>query len=412
MKLKIGLSFILIVFIPLIIGLLLDELNPLSPWQNMWLKIFVGFLVAGFGALVWAGFLTRKLVSLAQVSAKVAEGDLSQEVPEGGQDEVGQLALSLHTMVSNLRSVVRQVQTSTGLMYEAVQNLTVSTTQVTAATSEVAANIQNIAKGAETQASSVERAVEVTQKVAAASSAIADGSRSAEDQATASAERATAGARAADDAGVSMSQILKHVELATGQVQTFQGHAAEIHSLVEGITTLSHQTHILALNATIEAARAGEAGRGFAVVAEEVRRLAENTRELASQIAKLAQHIGGRTQEVVHRMEETSEAASQGQQKTAAVGDALQRIVEAAARTKEAVRDIAREAARQAESAASLSSLMEEIQGVATDNAAGTEEASAATEETTASMEEIGTQAQALMEEANRLRSLVEKFKL
>jgi methyl-accepting chemotaxis protein len=412
MKLKIGLSFILIVFIPLIIGLLLDELNPLSPWQNMWLKIFVGFLVAGFAALVWAGFLTRKLVSLAQVSAKVAEGDLSQEVPEGGQDEVGQLALSLHTMVSNLRSVVRQVQTSTGLMYEAVQNLTVSTTQVTAATSEVAANIQNIAKGAETQASSVERAVEVTQKVAAASSAIANGSRSAEDQAAASAERATAGAHAADDAGVSMSQILKHVELATGQVQTFQGHAAEIHSLVEGITTLSHQTHILALNATIEAARAGEAGRGFAVVAEEVRRLAENTRELASQIAKLAQDIGGRTQEVVRRMEETSEAAGQGQRKTAAVGEALQRIVEAAARTKEAVRDIAREAARQAESAASLSSLMEEIQGVATDNAAGTEEASAATEETTASMEEIGTQAQALMEEANRLRSLVEKFKL
>jgi methyl-accepting chemotaxis protein len=55
---------------------------------------------------------------------------------------------------------------------------------------------------------------------------------------------------------------------------------------------------------------------------------------------------------------------------------------------------------------------MDEIQGIATDNAAGTQQASAATEETTASMEEVNQQSKALLEEANQLRSLVERFRL
>jgi methyl-accepting chemotaxis protein len=297
-------------------------------------------------------------------------------------------------------------------MYDAVSNLSVSTAEVTASTAEIASNIQNIAKGAESQAADVESAVDVTEKVASAASAIADRSKTAESHAMASSSRASEGTAAADDARHSMKEILDQVEKSSSQVQTFKEHATEIHSLVEGITTLSHQTHILALNAAIEAARAGDAGRGFAVVAEEVRRLAENTQDLAAQIARLAQDITGRTQDVADRMAETNQAALLGRDKTAGVSAALGRISASAAETRDAVRAIAKEAALQAEGTSALTGSMEAIQAVATDNAAGTQEASAATEETTASMEEINQQAQALMDESNRLRSLVEKFKL
>ena len=111
-------------------------------------------------------------------------------------------------------------------------------------------------------------------------------------------------------------------------------------------------------------------------------------------------------------MEDTYSAARLGQKRTEAVSAALQRITESAEQTQEAVRAIAREAAAQAQGTSSLNTIMSEIQGVATDSAAGTEEASAATQETTASMEEISQQAQAVLDESNRLRSLVEKFKL
>jgi len=412
MKLKIGLAFIFIVFIPLVFGILLDHMASVGEMQGMWLKIFAGILVAAFGALVWAGLLTKKLVALSEVSRMVAEGDISRTVEITGKDEVGVLAGSMKIMVEQLREMVTRVKESTDLMTEAVMNLTTSTSEVTQSTTEIASNIQTIAKGAETQAENVERIAGVAHQLAETAVSIAEKSRDSENMAITSAKRAEEGNDAVESAGGTMKEIVSHVESTSMQVRSFSDHASEIGTLVEGITTLSHQTHILALNATIEAARAGEAGRGFSVVAEEVRRLAENTRDLASQIAGLANDITGRAPEVAKHLEETQEAAQQGLLKTAAVSEALDRIRSAANETMEAVRAISREAEVQAERAASLAEPMEEIQSIATENAAGSEEASAATEETTASMEEINQRAKFLLKEADTLRSQVEVFKL
>jgi methyl-accepting chemotaxis protein len=412
MKNKIALAFIIIVFIPLVTGIALDRLTTLTNLQSDVVKFLLGIIVAGISAIFGANFLVKRLRQLSEIGARVAEGDLSVDVAVRGADEVGSLADSLRVMVTSLRNIVRQVQTSTGMMYDAIQNLTVSTNEVSGSTTEIANNIQNIAKGAEIQAASVERAVVETERMAGSASTTAARSKECQAFATASQERARDGQAAAGIAETSMESILREVESASSEVFTFRNHAGEISSLVEGITTLSHQTHILAINATIEAARAGDAGRGFAVVAEEVRRLAENTRDLAQQIARIARDITLRSTEVASQMDRTREAAKGGADRVQQVAHSLERIVDGSSQPRDAVATIAREADQQALSSASLQKSVLEIQGVATENAAGTEELSAATEETTAAMEEISSQARALLDEANNLRGLVEKFKL
>ncbi len=412
MKSKLALAFILAVFIPIVIGIFMDLLSTFPLFWNNLLRVFIGLLVAALFAIVVSQLLTKNLKQLAKVSEEVAEGNLSGEVKVESSDEVGVLANSLKVMIKNLRDIVGQVKSSTTLITNATMSLSTSTSEVLAAASEVAANVQNTAKGTEIQAQTVEKSLSLSHNISTSSATIAEKSKETEEAAKDADANVKDGSKSAYEAHKAMGDILKNVEETATQVDTFKVHSLEINSLVEAIAMVSHQTHILALNATIEAARAGEAGRGFAVVAEEVRRLAENTKDLAEQISKLALEISKKTEDVAKYMDSTKVSAKNGQEKVEAVVSAFDTIRESTSSTRSAVVLISDEANTLATIASQLLGAMEEIQEIATENAAGSEEVSAATEEITASMEEINKEAQSLLEESNILKGLIEKFKL
>ncbi len=412
MRSKLAMAFILAVFIPIVIGILMDVLTNFSLlWTNL-LRVFVGMLVSALFALIVSQILTRNLISLAETQEGVAKGDLTKEVKVSGKDEVGNLADSLRELIKSLREIVGQVKDSAEILATSTQSFASSTSEVLGAASEVAANVQNTARGAEVQAQNVEKSLSLSHNLSTSAATIAEKSRETETAAQEAEANAKDGSRSAYDAHKAMGDILKNVEGTAEQVETFKVHSMEIGTLVEGIAMVSHQTHILALNATIEAARAGEAGRGFAVVAEEVRRLSENTRDLAEQISKLSMQISQKTEEVSKFMQNTILAAKNGQERVETVVAAFDRITETTSATKNAVKLISKEADSLATIASQLLTAMEEIQEIATENAAGSEEVSAATEEITASMEEINKEAKSLLTEAEKLKNAIEKFKV
>lgn len=114
-------------------------------------------------------------------------------------------------------------------------------------------------------------------------------------------------------------------EEAAARVRQLEQSITEISSVNALIGKLAAQTNLLSLNATIEAARAGEMGRGFAVVANEVKMLATETATSAEKVT-------------------------------------------------EVIAAVVAEAGAVAESFASTSSVVREIQGIQTDIAASVEE--------------------------------------
>lgn len=79
-------------------------------------------------------------------------------------------------------------------------------------------------------------------------------------------------------------------------------------TILEVLSSISHETHLLSLNAAIEAAGAGDYGERFAVVAREVK-------QLATRSAKASQEAGKIVSEIEHVSAGVAEAVEEGYQK-------------------------------------------------------------------------------------------------
>lgn len=91
---------------------------------------------------------------------------------------------------------------------------------------------------------------------------------------------------------------IRNLEEAVNKVGTASG---EIVAIVQLIGNIAEETNLLSLNASIEAARAGEAGRGFAVVASEIGKLANNSTDSVEHISKLIGEVNSLVADAVRQ---------------------------------------------------------------------------------------------------------------
>jgi len=98
-------------------------------------------------------------------------------------------------------------------------------------------------------------------------------------------------AKNATEAARVATSAVKVAETTTAAVSKLGESSTEIGQVIKVITSIAQQTNLLALNATIEAARAGEAGKGFAVVANEVKELAKETAKATDDISRKIEAI-------------------------------------------------------------------------------------------------------------------------
>ncbi|MGN6098409.1 MAG: methyl-accepting chemotaxis protein [Bosea sp. (in: a-proteobacteria)] len=286
----------------------------------------------------------------------LAGGDLTYRIEAAFSSEYVKLKDDFNDAIAKLQDAMRQIATNTESMK--------------AGSVEISQAADDLASRTEQQASSVEETATALDQLTATVRQTAESARlanQATEQVKGEAEQSTS--------------IVREAVTAMGGIEK---SAQEISQIVGVIDEIAFQTNLLALNASVEAARAGDAGKGFAVVASEVRALAQRSASAAKEIKAL---IDASTVEV-----------EKGVALVGQTGGALQRMASEIARATGLVAEIAGAAQEQASGLQEVNAAVGEMDQATQQNAAMAEQSTAA--------------AHSLSQEADRLSSLVARFRI
>jgi methyl-accepting chemotaxis protein len=235
----------------------------------------VGLLAVFVLAIGLTRSITRPMKIALDTVRRVADGDLTSPVPQGGRDEWGQLLADLEGMRVSLAVLVREIQSC-------VDKISTVGNEVGILSTAIELSIVVLAQGATHMA---EEAVNTAHRAHLAH------------------DLAQAGVNEIQEAVGDIAKVAQAVADSATSVEQLDQSTRLVSQSVGGIREIAQQINLLAINASVEAARAGDSGRGFAVVAAEVRRLANRTAEATQQIHGLIAQIVSQTEHAVAAIE-------------------------------------------------------------------------------------------------------------
>lgn len=236
---------------------------------------------------------------LTKTITTMADGDFTVDVKVKGSDEIGHMGRSVRHFLDSIRGMLYEIHeisdrvseqsdTTNNLsvgMYDSASVQAKSMQELNVTVDELSRSISEIADNATTLAMVVSDTKQTSTKV-----------ESHMQQTVTASIQGKNDMRQVNDAMETISSSIRKLDQAIDKVGK---SSEEIEKIVGVIGNIEDETNLLSLNASIEAARAGEAGKGFAVVATEIGKLAQTSTESVGHIVELINEVTGLVQETI-----------------------------------------------------------------------------------------------------------------
>lgn len=359
--------------------------------------------------------ISKPIIQLVRHSEKVANLDLTEDLPQGlleKEDEVGLLSRGMQDLINSLRDIIREIDFSSEQVLSTSEELAATTQQSAMAVEDVAKAVEEIAKGAAEQAESTE----------AGSLKVNELGKTIEDDLMYTKNLTLATDKiveAVDEGLVEIENLYKITEESSKAseeiyniIQKTNESAGAIGQASNVIASIAEQTNLLALNASIEAARAGEAGRGFAVVAESIRKLAEESSISTKSIDEIVRKLQGNTENAVKTMESLSLISKEQANRVVNSREKYLTIRDAVNEAVKTVEELNISGQKMEKMKNEILDTIQNLSAIAEENSASTEEVTASIEEQNAAIQEIAGASEGLTKLAQGLQSIIDRFKI
>lgn len=351
----------------------------------------------------------KKLKSLME---KGENGDFSGRADYASKDEVGSLSASFNSMADGIKELVETIGETSQALASSSEELSASSEESSKASEHISETIQELASSSEDQMRLMASSSEGISNVTANTEKISGNAEKVAQTASSTAEASKEGLQNIEEVTAQMNSINTNVGNLAMSIDTLEGRIKEIGEITKAITDISSQTNLLALNAAIEAARAGEQGKGFAVVADEVRKLAEQSAQSAEQITSLIGQIQVDTRVTIQSMSSAKKEVDLGLNIVQNAGESFGKIEVSVLDLVSLFEEVFTSLKELKDNTDVINVSVMEVNTMAGEAAANTENVSAATEEQVASMEEIAASSSSLANLAESLQELIRKFKV
>ena len=356
--------------------------------------------------------IKKKFNRLGHMINQVAEGNFTPQPIIGGHDEFHTLSVHINDMITNISSLIYNVDHTAqavfntceelgGIMthtHDVSNNVKVAITEISTGTTQQAESLQDI----NVQVESLAKQLEATKRH------------------TLDVKEMSTETQALSNNGLTMLHTLNEAsthsqEISLTAYNFFKEMTESIHKISfisDAIIGITNQTSLLSLNASIEAARAGESGKGFAVVAEEIRKLSEASKQSTDQIKAIVDEIYHKAEQANTSLEESN--ALQEEQATAIseTENVFHNILASVETLITKIYEIDHLNSQMIQSKNIVIENMDEIAAISEETASSSQEVTASSEEVATSMDSLAHQIQQLTSAAEALKQNLTYFHL